>query len=126
MPANLIRRPPILLHLDSRRPNSPAPGGTSRVAQGSEQDRVLAPRLVVLQHVGQCRSDDAAPVAADAVLRAQAEPGPLQGHEILARAVEGDLLVVLGSLRRRPARRAHSERSAPPPPVLRRSGWSCE
>ena len=66
LPADLIRRPPLSLPL-KRGGSLPRDSEESR-PQGSEQDRVLASRLVVLQHVGERSSHDAASVASQPML----------------------------------------------------------
>lgn len=71
------------------------------VVEVAEQDGVLSPGVKVLEDVGQGRSHDTAAIRGDSVLRAELQARLLEGHEIVAGTVEGDLLLVLGRFLRR-------------------------
>ena len=89
-------------------PDQPAKKGGPQAALGRcfpdlfleppQENGVLSPGLEILEQVGECGSDYASPVRGGAELGAQAQPGTLEAHQVLSRAVEGHLLVVLGSL----------------------------
>ena len=80
--------------------SEPAPSlcEPSLVGQLPHEDRILSASREVLKDVREGGSDDPASVCGDAVVGPQLEPGPLYRHEVIRRAIERDLLFVLGRL----------------------------
>jgi hypothetical protein len=67
------------------------------LAEEAQENRIVGPRLEVLEHVAESSAHDLAAVGSHPVLGAEREPGALDRHQVGAGAIERDLLVVLGS-----------------------------
>ena len=66
------------------------------VREPAEEQGVVSAGLEVLEHVAQGGPHYAAPICRYAVLGAQSQPRLLEGEQVIAGAIEGDLLFVLG------------------------------
>ena len=119
-------------HLSAPRGPAPrcgsAPGWRAdplRLAEPADEDRALALGVQIGEHHGDRLAHDPAAVDDHPVVAAQRQPRPLQLEQLLGRAVDGDLLVVLLPAAR-PAVRSPAERlpAGLPDPGRRSRGGS--